>query len=63
MMAAKSDKNGNCEVSRTIRKEIGKGANRGQLSRMPAFKPVDVLPDHLRHLLARLEQAETVPSR
>jgi hypothetical protein len=63
MMAAKSDKNGNGEVSRTIRKEIGKGANRRQLSRMPAFKPVETLPEHLRNLLARLEQSETVTSR
>lgn len=62
MMAAKSNQNGNVDVSRTIRKEIGKGANRRQLSRMPAFQPVEYLPDHLRQLLARLEQSESMAS-
>jgi hypothetical protein len=30
---------------------------------MPAFKPVETLPEHLRVLLARLEQSEAVTSR
>lgn len=58
MMAAKSDNKGNGEMCRTIREEIGKGTNRRQLSRLPAFKPVDTLPEHLRHLLAQLDQSE-----
>jgi len=60
MMAAKSDKNRNGEMCRAVRKEIGKGTNRRQLSRMPAFKPVDTLPEHLRRLLAQLDQSEPV---
>lgn len=60
MMAAKSDNNRNGDVCRTIRKELGKGTNRRQLSRLPAFKPVDPLPEHLRRLLAQLEQSEPV---
>lgn len=60
MMAAKSDNDRDGEMRRTIRKEIGKGTNRRQLSRLPAFKPVDALPEHLRRLLAKLEQSEPV---
>jgi hypothetical protein len=59
MMAAKIDKGGN-ELRATLRKEIAKGANRHQLARLPAFRPVQDLPDHLRLLLARLEQSENV---
>ncbi|MGY6709354.1 MAG: hypothetical protein ACXIVF_13615 [Rhizobiaceae bacterium] len=60
MMAANSENDRNGEMCRAIRKEIGKGTNRRQLSRIPAFKPVETLPEHLRHLLAQLERSEPV---
>jgi hypothetical protein len=57
MIAAKTD-NGSTKLGATLRKEIGKGANRHQLARLQAFQPVQDLPDHMRHLLARLERSE-----
>jgi hypothetical protein len=62
-MAAKKMADRKNELAKTIRKEIAKGGNRRQLSRLPAFKPVEELPEYLRVLLARLEQSEGMPGR
>jgi len=45
-------------VSSQIRRQAGDRATRRFLSSLPAFKVVAELPEHLRLLLARLEQAE-----
>jgi hypothetical protein len=57
-MAARTRKHTRGELATAIRKEIAGPANRRELARLPAFRPVENLPEHLRQLLARLEESE-----
>lgn len=61
MMAARTRKQARGELASTIRQEIAGPANRRQLARLPAFRPVEDLPEHLRQLLARLEESQGKP--
>jgi hypothetical protein len=45
-------------LARLIRSEVGARANRGVLSRLPAFAAEPALPDSMRSLLGELDRAE-----
>jgi hypothetical protein len=62
-MSANGARHGRSKLASAIRQEIAKPANRRQLARLPAFKPVKELPEHLRLLLARLQQEEELAGR
>lgn len=49
------------ELSTVIAKELGSETNRRFLNRMPGFKAETTLPNQLRTLLERLDEAEKGP--
>lgn len=49
-------------LSSLVRREFKSEDNRKFLRALPAFRAEPDLPDRLRHLLARLEQAEQAQS-
>jgi hypothetical protein len=49
------------ELSTLIAKELGSETNRRFLNRMPGFRAEQALPQNLRSLLDRLDDAENGP--
>lgn len=58
MVAAKDKAEMEQALARVIRKGINTQANRRLLTRMPVFAAEQDLPDRMRHLLERLDEAE-----
>jgi len=58
-----TDHNDMADTSRLIRREIGTEANARFLRRMPVFRADHDLPDDMREMLVRLDQAERARSR
>ncbi len=46
------------DLANTIRRQVAAPATRRMLGAMPAFRPVDDIPEHLQTLLDRIEAME-----